>query len=239
MLELKNIEKKFGGNLVLQGISFSLEPGRITGLIGPNGAGKTTLFNVITGFHKDHSGTVIFSGDKITGLNPEDICKKGICRTFQVTKPFANITLTQNVMIGALSRLERIKDARRKAQEILDFVGLYEKREILGRNLTIADRKKLEIARGLATSPKIFLLDEVMAGLNESELLEMKKLIRNIADSGITLFIIEHIMTVIMELSQKVIVLDQGKFLTSGTPEQVTKNPEVIKAYLGKEFKHA
>ena len=170
MLEVSDISKWFGGNAVLRNVSFKVRPGEVVGLIGPNGAGKTTLFNVVSGFYRTQTGFMRFNDADITRLTPEAVCSLGLCRTFQVTKPFSNISVLKNVMIGALAREKTLKRAERRADEVLDFVGLYERRNLLGRNLTIADRKRLEIARGLATSPKLFLLDEVMAGLNPVEL---------------------------------------------------------------------
>ncbi len=178
----------------------------------------------------------MFKGKDISKMKPEDICLLGLCRTFQISKPFSNIPVLKNVMIGALSREKSIKKARKKADEVLQFVGMWEKRSLLGKNLTIVDRKRLEIARGLATSPELFLLDEVMAGLNPNELKEVMQLIRNIIDSGVTLFIIEHIMTVIMNLSHRVIVLDHGEMICGGSPDEVACDPVVIKAYLGEEY---
>lgn len=236
MLEGHNISKWFGGNPVLNKIDFTIDKGEIVGLIGPNGAGKTTLFNVITGFYRSKTGHVKFKDKEISKMKPEDICLLGLCRTFQITKPFSNIPVLKNVMIGALSREKSIKKARKKAEEVLQFVGMWEKRSLLGKSLTIVDRKRLEIARGLATSPELFLLDEVMAGLNPNELKEVMQLIRNIIDSGVTLFIIEHIMAVIMNLSHRVIVLDHGEMICEGAPDEVACDPDVIKAYLGEEY---
>jgi len=236
MLDVNDISKSFGGNAVLNNITFNIEKGEVVGLIGPNGAGKTTLFNVITGFYRTRTGSIKFNGKDISRLKPEIICSLGLCRTFQITKPFGNIPVLKNVMIGALSREKGIKEARKKAEEILDVVGMLEKKDLLGRNLTIADRKRLEIARGLATSPTLFLLDEVMAGLNPNELKDMIQLIGNLIDSGITFFVIEHIMSVIMNISHRVIVIDHGEMICGGSPEEVACNTEVIKAYLGEEY---
>ncbi len=236
MLEVRDISKWFGGNIVLSDVSFDINPGEIVGLIGPNGAGKTTLFNVISGVYRSRTGHVKFNGRAIDRLAPEQVCKRGLCRTFQTTKPFGDITVTQNVMVGALNRTGSLKTARKKALEILEFVGLEKKRDALGRSLTIADRKRLEIARGLATQPQLLLLDEVMAGLNPQELSEVKTLIENVRDSGVTLFVIEHIMGVMMSISDRIIVLDYGKMLCQGTPESISCDPDVIKAYLGEEY---
>ena len=236
MLDVHDVSKWFGGNAVLNHVGLSIRPGDVVGLIGPNGAGKTTLFNIISGFYRTKTGYVRFSDTDITRMKPEEICGMGLCRTFQITKPFSNITVTKNVMIGALNREKSLKKAERKALEVLEFVGLYDRRDLLGRNLTIADRKRLEIARGLATSPKLFLLDEVMAGLNPTELQGMIALIRQMTESGIALLIIEHIMGVIMRLSHRVIVLNHGEKIAEGEPSQIASDKEVIKAYLGEEY---
>ena len=236
MLEAHGISKWFGGNAVLNDVSFTIRPGEVVGLIGPNGAGKTTVFNVISGFCRTKTGYVRFNNTDIGRLSPEAICSLGLCRTFQITKPFSNISVIKNVMIGAFNQEKSVKKAEKKAEEILEFVGLYDRRNLLGRNLTIGDRKRLEIARGLATSPKLFLLDEVMAGLNPAELQEMIKLIRQLADSGIVLFVIEHIMAVIMGLSHRIIVLNHGEKIAEGEPSQIASDREVIKAYLGEEY---
>jgi branched-chain amino acid transport system ATP-binding protein len=236
MLEVHDVSKWFGGNAVLNHVGLSIQPGDVVGLIGPNGAGKTTLFNIISGFYRTKTGYVRFNDADITRLKPEEICSMGLCRTFQVTKPFSNITVTKNVMIGALNREKSLKKAERRALEVLEFVGLYDRRDLLGRNLTIADRKRLEIARGLATSPRLFLLDEVMAGLNPTELQGMLSLLRQLIESGIALLIIEHIMGVIMRLSHRVIVLNHGEKIAEGEPSAIASDKEVIKAYLGEEY---
>lgn len=236
MLEVRNVGKTFGGNTVLRDVSLSIGSGEVVGLIGPNGAGKTTLFNLISGFYRSSTGSIRFNAKDITRSAPESICRLGLCRTFQITRPFGNLDLVRNVMIGALNREKNLRRAEEKALQVLHFVGLYERRLLLGRNLTIADRKRLEIARGLATGPKLFLLDEVMAGLNPTELQEIIKLIKRVSDSGVALFIIEHIMAVIMGLSHRVIVLNHGEKIAEGEPAQVASDKAVIKAYLGEEY---
>lgn len=236
MLEVHDVSKWFGGNAVLNRISLTIRPGGVVGLIGPNGAGKTTLFNVISGFYSTKTGYIKFNNTDITRLKPEEICTLGLCRTFQITKPFGNIPVIKNVMIGALSREKSLKSAEKRAEEVLEFVGLYDKKSLLGKNLTISDRKRLEIARGLATSPKLFLLDEVMAGLNPTELQEMVKLIGRLNESGIALFIIEHIMGVIMKVSHRIIVLNYGEKIAEGEPSRIASDQNVIKAYLGEEY---
>jgi branched-chain amino acid transport system ATP-binding protein len=236
MLEVYDVSKWFGGNAVLKGVSLTIRPGDVVGLIGPNGAGKTTLFNVISGFSRTRTGYISFNHTDITRMRPEEICSLGLCRTFQITKPFSNTTVVKNVIIGALVREKSLKRAEKKAEEVLEFVGLHDRRHVLGRSLTIADRKRLEIARGLATSPRLFLLDEVMAGLNPTELQEMIRLVGHLAESGVALLIIEHIMGVIMRLSHRVMVLNHGEKIAEGEPSQIACDREVIKAYLGEEY---
>jgi len=236
MLEVHDVSKWFGGNAVLNHVGLAIEPGDVVGLIGPNGAGKTTLFNVITGFYRTQTGYIKFNQREITRLKPEEICSLGLCRTFQIAKPFGNIPVLKNVMIGALNREKSLKKAGKKAEEVLEWVGLLDKKDLLGKNLTIADRKRLEIARGLATSPSFFLLDEVMSGLNPIELQEMTGLIKDISNSRITLFIIEHIMAVMMRLSHRIIVLNYGEKIAEGEPSQIASDENVIKAYLGEEY---
>lgn len=236
LLQVTNVSKWFGGNPVLQDISMTIDRGEVVGLIGPNGAGKTTLFNVITGYIRPKTGGLSFEGREIKGLKPEIISRMGLCRTFQITKPFSNIPVLQNVMIGILCREKSLRAAGRRAEEILEFVGLADKKNQLGRNLTISDRKRLEVARGLATSPRLFLLDEVMAGLTPNELQEMMGLVQRIRESGTALFIIEHVMAAIMKLSDRILVLDYGKMICSGNPAEVSCNPDVIKAYLGEDY---
>jgi len=236
MLEVHEISKFFGGNPALQHVSFRIDKGEVVGLIGPNGSGKTTLFNVVTGFLRSKTGSIRFDGKNISRMKPEDICFLGLCRTFQITKPFSNIPVLKNVMIGALVREKSLKGARKKAEEVLEFVGMQDKKDVLGKSLTIADRKRLEIARGLATSPRLFLLDEVMAGLTPSELQEIMALIRKMVDSGITLFVIEHIMAAMMNLAERIIVLDHGEIIAQGEPAEIACDPNCIKAYLGEEY---
>ncbi len=239
MLDVQNIGKSFGGNPVLRDITFQIEKGEVVGLIGPNGSGKTTLFNVITGFYRSKTGLMKFKDTDISRLKPEAICELGVCRTFQITKPFSNIPVLKNVTIGALIRERSLRRAEKRAEEVLEFVGMREKKDVLGKNLTIADRKRLEIARGLATSPTLFLLDEVMAGLTPMELQDMMDLIRNLVEADITLFVIEHIMTAIMSLSQRIIVLDHGEIIARGKPEEISCDPNCIKAYLGEDYLNA
>ena len=235
ILEVKNLTKLFGGLPAVNDVSFDVGEKEILGLIGPNGAGKTTLFNLISGYHTITKGSIFFNGIKISGMLPDKICKMGIARTFQVVKPFGHMTTVENVMVGAFCRYKNPEMARKKAMEAINFVGLANRADMVARSLTIADRKRLEMARALATEPKILLLDEVMAGLRPSELEDTLELIRKIRDSGVTIIVVEHIMRAIMQISERIIVLDHGVLIASGTPVEVANNPVVIESYLGKE----
>lgn len=235
VLEVKQVSKLFGGLPAVNNVSFNLYEGEILGLIGPNGAGKTTLFNLISGYHEISKGEIFYQGHKISGLLPEQICKQGIVRTFQVVKPFGEMTTEENVMVGAFSRTSNQNVAREKANEALRFVGLDKYATMQARNLTIADRKRLEFARALATEPKILMLDEVMAGLRPNEVDDTLDLIRKVRKTGLTIIIVEHIMRAIMTICERILVLDHGELIAEGTPQEVTSNNRVIEAYLGKE----
>jgi len=238
LLRGESITKKFGGLLVLNGVSFEVNKGEIVGLIGPNGAGKTTLFNIISGVFPPTSGKIIFEGKDITGLKSHQICKLGIARTFQLVRPFSNMSVLENVLSGALFGRDGTIDlekARERALSVLDFVGL-RKMDVLAKNLTLHEKKLLEIARALATNPKVLLIDEVMAGLNAIEIQDTMKLIRRIRDElGVTIIWIEHVMRAVMGLAERVIVLAYGRVIADGKPEEVANNPAVIDAYLGGE----
>lgn len=235
-LEINNVSKHFGGLKAVDQVSLSIEKGQIYGLIGPNGAGKSTLFNCVAGAYPPTIGDVVFNGEHITGMKPWDICKKKIARTFQIVKPFQTKSVLYNVMVGAFVRSTNPSEVRDMALDALERLHLADKKDILSKNLTIADRKRLEIARAIATDPELLLLDECMAGLRPNEVDEVLDLIRSIRDSGVTIFMIEHIMRAIMNLSDQITVIHFGKKIMEGTPEEVSKDERVIKAYLGESY---
>lgn len=237
LIEAEKVNKKFGGLMALREVDFYINLGEILGLIGPNGAGKTTLFNVIAGVFPPDSGEIRFGGEAITGLKPFDLCFRGIARTFQITKPFLNISVLDNLMVGALGKEKNLKKGRQLSLEVLEFVGLAAKRDVPASGLTLEDRKKLELARALATRPKLLLLDEVMAGLNPKEVEETLILIRKILAQGITIFLVEHVMKAIMSISHRVMVLHHGEKIAEGTPKEIAQNQGVIDAYLGQSYR--
>ena len=233
MLEVSGISKSFGGLQAVSEASLKVSEGSIVSLIGPNGAGKTTLFAIISGFLKADSGTVNLFGDALGGLKPFQVCQMGMVRTFQITQPFAKLSILENIMIGAYARIQNPEDATAEAYKVAENVGIRVPLESSAADLNVAGRKRLELARALATQPKILLLDEVMAGLNPTEVEEILKVIREIRNSGITIFLIEHVMQAVMSLSDYTYVLNNGRLIASGTPKQVAADPQVIEAYLG------
>ena len=236
-LDVKGLSKWFGGLAACLDIDFTVEEGEIVSVIGPNGAGKTTLFNCMTGFYKSSSGKVSFYGRDITRLRADKVVSLGIARTFQIVQVISDMTVLENVMTGAMVRYSRIKPAMDKAEEILNFTGLYEKKDFLGTELTIADKKRLEVSMALATQPRVLMLDESMAGLTVVELRQIIELIKKIRKEGMTLVVVEHVMEAVMEISDRVIVLNSGKKIMEGTPKEVVSNPEVIQAYLGDKYR--
>jgi branched-chain amino acid transport system ATP-binding protein len=233
LLEMTGLSKRFGGLLAVSSFDLALDAGEIVGLIGPNGAGKTTVFHLVSGFHSPTAGGIRFKGDSIVGLKPHAICRLGLTRTFQIVQPFAGLSVIENVMVGAFNREPDAAVARRLAGEIVEFVGLGPRRDVPARSLTLSDRKRLEMARGLATRPELLLLDEAMSGLNPTEIDEIIGLIRRIHARGVSLLIIEHVMQAIMALSHRLVVLHHGEKLAEGAPGEVAKNRRVIEAYLG------
>ena len=236
LLEGENVTKYFGGLAAIVNVDFHINQGEILGLIGPNGAGKTTLFNLISGALPLTSGTIRFKGENITRLTPDQTCKRRVVRTFQAGNLFTKMTVLDNVLLGALfgtSKGARFHDARRGAMELLEFVGLSGKEDFPASDLTLAAQKRLEVARALATKPELLLLDEVMAGLNPSEVGQSLELVKEIRDKGITVFMIEHVMKAIMGISDRVMVLDHGEKIAEGTPKEIATSKTVIKVYLG------
>lgn len=236
LLSVEGVNKSFGGLRAVSGVSFALAEGEMMGLIGPNGAGKTTLFHVISGFLRPDEGRVRYADQDLTGLRPHDICARGMVRTFQVTRPFSRLSVTENVLVGALERVAHRREALAVAEEVLTLTGLTEKGSQLGHSLTMPDRKRLELARALATRPRVLLLDEVMAGLNPTETARLIELIRSIHRRGITILLIEHVMKAVMALSQRILVLNYGELIAQGSPETIVQNPKVIEAYLGEGY---
>jgi len=236
ILELTQVRKSFGGIKAVEDFSLSVEEGEILGLIGPNGAGKSTLFNCIAGVFPPTSGEIVFRGEKINNQRPWDLCRKGLARTFQIVKPFATRSVLYNVMVGAFATTDKRAEAERRALEVLRHLHMEDRKDMRAGNLTIADRKRLEIAKALATRPKLLLLDEVMAGLRPTEVDEMVAIIKRLREGGMTIFVIEHIMRAIMALSDRIAVLHFGTKIAEGPPHEMAHDERVVKAYLGEEY---
>ena len=233
LLEVRNVSRFFGGVKANLDVSFSVEQGAVLGLIGPNGAGKTTLFNCITGFFPPSRGEIFFEGKRIDGLQPDKVCRLGMARTWQKVRPLAKLSVIDNAIVGALLRTNSVKEAREQAREQLRVVGLADKAEALAGALPIGERKKLEVARVLATKPRMILLDEVMGGLNARESEELIQLILEVKERGLTQVVIEHDMKAIVRTCDRIVVLNSGEKLAEGTPQEVVNDPRVMAAYLG------
>jgi branched-chain amino acid transport system ATP-binding protein len=233
LLRISRLSKHFGGLTAVKEFDLSVEEGEIVGLIGPNGAGKTTVFNLISGYLTPSNGEIVFKDENLVGLRPNRICKKGIGRTFQIVQPFAGLTVIKNVMIGAFNRTDQPDLSEEKSMEVLQFLGLSDKRDYSIGSLTIADRKRLELAKSLATQPEFLLLDEVAAGLNPKETEEIIEMIRKINQRGVTLLMIEHVMRAVVSLASRIVVINFGMKIAEGKPTDVLKHPDVVKAYLG------
>ncbi len=239
LLEVESLAKRFGGVQAVVDLSFHVREGEILGMIGPNGSGKTTTFNMITGFYPPDRGRVRFAGRDITGLPPYEVCGCGICRTFQVAKPFHDLSVIRNVMMGTLLRHPDPALAETRAEEVLRVVGLAERAHTQAGSLTTIDQRRLEVARALGTAPRLLLLDETMAGLNPTEMAEAMRLIASLRDQGLTVIVVEHVMRAVMSLSDRIVVLDQGTKIAEGNPREISSDPRVIQAYLGAEYQRA
>ena len=235
LLEIRSLSKSFRGLRAVTRASFEVPEGGLVALIGPNGAGKTTIFNIAAGVYAADAGEIVFAGRRIDGLRPDQVCAAGVGRTFQVVKPFAGLSVLDNVIVGALRREHRVPAARRSALEILEKLSLAGKRDLPAASLTLPDRKRLEVARALATGPRLLLLDEVMAGLRPTECDQMVEVFRELNRDGLTILLIEHVMRAVMALAQRVVVLHHGEIIAQGAPAEVVRDPAVLECYLGEE----
>jgi branched-chain amino acid transport system ATP-binding protein len=235
LLEIREVRKAFGGLVALAGMTVAVEAGRICGLIGPNGAGKTTLFNIASGFYKPDAGEILFAGERVTDLESHERCARGLARTFQIPKMFPEMSVVDNVLIGALSRTKAVKAARTEAEEIVDFLGMTGKKNALAGSLRVHELKRLEIAKALATKPKLLLLDEPMGGMNAVEQDQLIHLLKKTHAAGTTLLVVEHVMHAVVNLCEHVVVMNSGQKIVEGGTREVLANPEVIRIYLGEE----
>jgi|SRR5690606_18401567 len=237
LLEYKNVSMHFGGLKAIDEVSFQVNAKEILGLIGPNGAGKTTLFSMASGFLNPTRGEIWFKGERIDRMGPPEICERGLVRTYQIVRPFGEMTVVENVMIGAFLHCRSADQARERARQVVERVGLGPRAEQIARTLTLAGRKRLEVAKALATQPQLLLLDEVMAGLNAVETAEMLELVQSIREEGVSVLVIEHNMQAIMKLSDRIVVVHHGQKIADGEPEVVASSPDVVAAYLGDQYK--
>lgn len=238
ILQVKGVSKNFDGLLATNNVSFDVYEKEILSIIGPNGAGKSTLFNLITNFYIADSGSILYQGKELIGMTPDAVCKLGITRTFQVARPFSGLTVADNILVALLPKSKTVAEARAHVDEVLQLVSLKPKANAMGGELTTLERKRLELGKALATNPKLLLLDEVMTGLKPKEMDEMMDLIRHLKES-MTIVFVEHVMRVVMGVSERVLVMNHGKKIAEGSPQEVTSNPEVVTAYLGRGTDHA
>jgi branched-chain amino acid transport system ATP-binding protein len=236
LLSVSGVTKRFGGIVANRGISFDVAPGELVGIIGPNGAGKSTLFEVITGFYHPDEGEVRLDGASLTGLAPDVVCRRGVARTFQKLRPFQGLTVLDNVMVGALTRTTDVRHARERARELVARVGLAEKANAHARTLSTGQRKRLELARALATEPRVLLLDEVTGGVDQRTIPELVRLVRELHAGGLTLLVIEHNMRVITAVAQRIVALYLGEVIADGPPDAVARDRRVVEAYLGQAY---